>query len=109
MSGGWATAGYVQSWTWQDGVGWAPAFDAHGLPRYAGFGYRGHLPPLVDQLEAELTRLGRATLSWREAVDAVPALDRLTPEDFNKAKRLIENRGLEMLEKRGVIAQVGRP
>jgi predicted phosphodiesterase len=102
-------AGSVLSWTWQPGVGWNRSQGTYGLPYYSGFGHRGSVRVLADQVEAHLSSIGVNHMTWGEALSAIPLLQRLIPGDFAALERLFSERGLSLLRDRdGSIAQVGR-
>lgn len=104
-----ASAGQVLSWTWQDSVGWSPARGAHGLPHVSGFGFRGPPRSLVEAIEAQLDAHQASSMAWREMVQAVPALDRVLPMDFEQIESLASQRGINILRDRDEKRQqVGR-
>jgi 3',5'-cyclic AMP phosphodiesterase CpdA len=106
---GLTSAGTVTSWTWQPGVGWRKAHGLQGLRHHVGFGYRASVNWLVEELERLLTTNNIAQTSWADAVDAIPALQRLIPVDFNLFERALDEKGLVILTDRdGSLAQVGR-
>ena len=106
---GWASSGYVRSWTWQAGPGWSPAHGVHGLPHLAGFGFRGAVRQLVDDIEKVLDTRGIGSMSWADATGAIPALERLIPRDFDQLERVAASRQIQFLSLRsGAKAQVGR-
>jgi predicted phosphodiesterase len=106
---GLASAGTLTNWTWQPGVGWGKSLGLHGLKHIVGFGYRASVTGLVQALEEHLSAKRLSQLSWSDAVHAVPALERLIPVDFKALERMLNARGLVILnEQDGSPAQVGR-
>jgi hypothetical protein len=108
-SAGLTSAGHVASWTWQPGVGWRKSHGIHGLPHIAGFGYRGSVKTLAQNVDDHLKKLGANQTSWDAALAAIPSLRRLIPNDFRALERALDERGLVILADRdGNCAQVGR-
>lgn len=108
-SHGLTSAGHVVSWVWQQGVGWRKAHGAHGLPQFAGFGFRGSIEGLADQVDQLIQAAGASQVSWQDAVAGVPLLQRLIPSDFSSLERALSDRGISILmERDGSFAQVGR-
>lgn len=107
-SAGLTSAGHVNSWTWQAGVGWSKSKDTQGLPHFAGFGYRGSVNILAEQLDSHLTASGLPQIPWRDAIKALPSLRMLIPNDFGAFKRALSKIGLTILDIDGNPAQVGR-
>lgn len=108
-SGGLTSAGTIKSWTWQPGNGWQRSRGSLGLPHAVGFGYRGNVKLLVDEVEALLSSRAAPVASWREAVAAVPSLMHLIPTDLETLLQNFASRGLDILTERdGSFAQIGR-
>ena len=109
MSAGLASAGHVRSWTWQPGVGWIKSLASHGLDHIVGFGYRGSVSTLAKELDDYLEGTGLSHISWGQALQNIPSLGRLVPNDFAALIRVLEKKNLRLLRQDdGTIAQVGR-
>jgi predicted phosphodiesterase len=102
-------AGDVLSWTWQPGIGWKRSQGDVGLPYMAGFGYRGSVIALADQLNNALIAKTEPHMAWPDVVQAVPQLERILPNDFSAFERELSVRKLALLRERGgAPAQIGR-
>ena len=102
-------AGCLRSWTWLPGKGWTSPHGSQGLPALAGFGFRGNVRQLARSIDAELASREMAVVSWSAAVQIVPQLERLIPNDFHLLERELGNLGIIILcERDGSISQVGR-
>ena len=109
INGGLTSAGTIRSWTWQPGIGWQRSRGSAGLPHSVGFGYRGNVKLLADEVEAMLATRSTPVAQWKEAVAAVPALVHLIPTDLNMLLKNFKSRGLDVLTERdGSFAQIGR-
>lgn len=100
--------GTFRAWDWTSGLGFGPAQPKSGLPHLGGFGNRRGGDAVADNIEALLGEPGE-TLSWHQLQARVPDLAYLTPRDRDLCVRLLESRGLEVLDRRGNPAYVGRP
>lgn len=109
-SEGLTVAGSLLSWTWQPGVGWnKPYRGVVGLPHFAGFGFRGSVRVLVDQVNDWLNAKGTSYETWPNAVAAITGLERLIPTDFDAFESALLESGLNILNNRdGSPAQIGR-
>lgn len=106
---GLTSAGIIKSWTWQPGIGWQRSRGQIGLPHAIGYGYRGNIELLVNEVEAMLESRAAPVASWSDAVAAVPSLKHLIPVDLNGLLAAFSSRGLNVLTERdGSFAQIGR-
>jgi 3',5'-cyclic AMP phosphodiesterase CpdA len=105
---GLASCGQVISWTWQPGVGWEAAMGLHGLPHIAGFGYRATIDSLIDQVDQYLSASGAKVARWEAISKIIPGLIRLIPTDFERLRKSLNKRGLELLSEGARVRQIGR-
>jgi hypothetical protein len=70
-------SGEFRSWDWAPGAGWQLSKADSGLPATGGFGYRGDLGALAQQIADSFPTGGR----WKEIVSDLPAIRTLLPSD----------------------------
>lgn len=96
----------VRSWDWAPFRGWAAAGDRSGLPREGGFGCRERAPELAGRVASAF--IG-SSMVWTEVVLATPSLKFVTPDDFTRIKRELQDRhGLSVVETGGQILALER-
>jgi hypothetical protein len=109
QNSGWSSAGNLQSWTWQAGIGWKRAHGPHGLQHITGFGYRSSVRFLATQTDAYLKAKGVEHISWHDAVADLPSLQMLIPSDFRAFEAALDDHRIAILMDRdGSYAQIGR-
>jgi predicted MPP superfamily phosphohydrolase len=102
-------AGTFRAWDWLQGLGWLPAGNHSGLPPYGGFGYRGDITSLADNVEGVWRGSGGPWLKWSDVSDGVPAIKHLLPGDLRQLREKLQTRhGLKVLEEEGQPAQLGK-
>jgi predicted phosphodiesterase len=102
------SAGCVNSWTWEPGVGWERAQGNQGLPFETGFGYRASPAALANNIAQHLTSVGQSQISWQDAIAFEPSLVRLIPNDFALFRQSLTALNLTILSDDGLWAQIGR-
>jgi len=74
------TLGIIKTWSWAPGIGWQSRQSIPGgLPIQTGFGFRGHIPDLAEEIARVITPVAR--LSWCELRRAIPKVSSLMPID----------------------------
>jgi predicted phosphodiesterase len=103
-------AGTFQSWDWIDGRGWMRAGDRSGLPPYGGFGNRGNVFTLANQVAALFSNRGEPYIKWDEVLSAIPSLKYLLPSDMIQMLNKLESaHTLRVLwDSTGQPAQIGK-
>jgi 3',5'-cyclic AMP phosphodiesterase CpdA len=83
--------GRIQSWNWTPGQGWQSELSIpSGLPISAGFGFRGDLRTIADNIAAVVLPLGRAT--WDELHNRIDDLHFLIPTDLESLRGILDSR-----------------
>jgi predicted MPP superfamily phosphohydrolase len=98
--------GRISSWYWSHGAGWLPSNKSTGLPRETGFGFRGNLRLLAQQIA---DKIGDSKLLWQQLVQDLPELSFLLPQDFEFLREILRvrhNFGVQELD--GLPYEVGR-
>lgn len=81
--------GEVLTWSWSPSYGWLPASNTPGgLPRVCGFGFKGDLHEVADEIVDLVIRDGR--LKWENAKIKFPELKYFLPVDLTNLIQLIE-------------------
>jgi 3',5'-cyclic AMP phosphodiesterase CpdA len=86
-----ATFGFVgtfRAWDWLSEVGWRPASRSSKLPERGGFGWRGSLTLLADQVHSHVTG---SQIVWTDLCRKMPELHFLIPDDLEKLIRLLQD------------------
>lgn len=98
--------GTVETWSWTDSTRWAIMSGIGGLPPHCGFGYRGQIPTLAQQIA---TLVGDTFLSIDAIKESLPAVDFLTPESLTALEAELEKLGLHIMRGRHhQILQIGK-
>lgn len=106
--GGLTSAGHLESWQWQPGVGWKAAFGLHGLPHFAGFGFRNDIKDLAQGVDQQLTNTDNSKIPWDQAVKNQPMLGCIIPSDFERLERALDKLKIRILSSHGIMEEVGR-
>lgn len=74
--------GTVKTWSWTETTDWIQSGKrSSGMPALCGFGFKGQIPALA----AALSQLvGSNYMTWKEATQALPSLNYLTPEHMSQ-------------------------
>ena len=97
--------GNIQSWSWTSGIGWQSKTSIPGgLPVKTGFGYRGYIPNLAQEIEKKLTTVSR--LSWSELLEHFPDVGRLMPSDTETLIKSLERLPVVVSEMDGQIQEL---
>ena len=97
--------GTIETWHWTDSSRWSQIADGKGLPPLCGFGYRGQIGILADEITAHVAGTFAA---WSDVIKSLPSVNLLMPDDMKRLEEELKKRGLELLFTRaGNIRQVG--
>lgn len=86
--------GTVETWSWTDSTRWGIMSGNGGLPPHCGFGYRGQIPTLAQQIA---TLVGGTFSSIDAIKESFPALDFLTPDSITALEIELEKLGLNIM------------
>jgi 3',5'-cyclic AMP phosphodiesterase CpdA len=106
-SGSYSLNGTFLAWDWISDVGWLPAKDRSGLPHKGGFGNRRGGDTVAEDI-ASLIDDSTPALSWSVVCNSVADLPYLTPQDLALCIDRLRSLGLEVLDRDGAPAHVGR-
>lgn len=112
--GGLTLCGAISAWDWAPAVGWSPAIQSGGICARAGFGYRGSLQSLAQQVDAYMKASGhrilrRAEMSASKFTAEVPGLLYVLPADFKKLDLALEKMEITLArEASGEILEIVR-
>ncbi|WP_435531308.1 hypothetical protein [Ramlibacter albus] len=96
----------MQSWSWNETDGWTEAGSGNGLPTQCGFGFKGQIAALADEV-AQIAGAGFA--SWNDVRAQNESVEFLMPDDWNALERELKVRGYEVLWSRaGRPLQIGK-
>jgi len=105
--------GHVQTWDWAPAAGWTPAILNSAMCARAGFGHRGPVEPIVQQIKDFMSKNSRIKLD-RTAFDnegfkkAVPALRYVLPRDFPDLEVALTSQNLNIIrDGSGEIIEIG--
>jgi hypothetical protein len=108
VAGTYELKGTFVAWDWIQEAGWLPAQANSGLPHHGGFGNRRG----GDAAAAEIQNLITDThpvRTWADLCAEVADLAFLTPHDQAACVERLKAVGLDVLDRDGTPAQVGRP
>ncbi|MCY2994758.1 MAG: metallophosphoesterase [Planctomycetota bacterium] len=98
--------GRFRAWDWCVGQGWLPATERSGLPSEGGFGWRGDISVLANQLA---TIVDTGFVTWESLKVQRPELNYLLPQDISTLRQILEfQHSIKTLPPFGVPVQLGR-
>jgi hypothetical protein len=98
--------GTVETWGWTDSGRWDLSAQGSGLPPLCGFGYRGQIGSLAEEIA---THVNGSFASWSSIAAKIPSVNLLMPEDLKQLESALLTRGLQVLRDGSMrLAQVGR-
>lgn len=101
-----SVVGTVKTWSWTNTTQWTQAGrQIAGMPTICGFGFRGQIGCLAE----DLSRLADATyITWSEALEKLPSLNYLTPENLEQLEDELAVRGIAVsYDRKGLPSQIG--
>ena len=103
-----ALQGRIIAWDWNPHVGWQMASRDFGLPHSCGFGYRGPLHDLAQQIVTFVQQSNHRHIRWNAVVAKFPEVACLIPEDAETLiQRLHERDSVVDYDRWGVPSAVG--
>jgi predicted phosphodiesterase len=100
-------SGTFLAWDWIGGMGWLPAKERSGLPHRGGFGNRRGGDLVAEEI-AQHIDAATPVHTWDRLCQLIPDLPFLTPRDQSLCIAGLKARGLDVLDRDGQPAQVGR-
>jgi hypothetical protein len=94
--------GVVDTWNYNPLLGWEPASRDGGLPQRCGFGHRGSLSALADQI-GNTVRSNGGPMLWERLITLHPEAQYLTPRDFDRLKACLVSAGVSLVESDSLI------
>jgi hypothetical protein len=91
-----ALYGEVRAWDWFPLTGWQPAHKDAGIRYYCGFGSRGNLASIADEIEGMVISTTAGFLPWRDAWTTARSLKFLIPSDQDNLFALLSQRKIRV-------------
>jgi hypothetical protein len=92
--GGTELFGEIRAWDWLPLSGWQPAHKDSGIPHYCGFGLRGQIDHITEQIAQLVCSAPTGQVGWHDVWLATVLFRHLVPADQVSVMRSLKNRGI---------------